>query len=63
MYCHKCGKAIPDNSVFCSNCGHIVKEETYEHVKSVPNKSTHHTENESSHTTPETVNTNSNTNG
>lgn len=55
MYCHKCGKAIPDNSVFCSNCGHIVKEETYEHVKAVPNKS--------SHTTPETVNTNSNTNG
>ena len=63
MYCHKCGKAIPDNSVFCSNCGHIVKEETYEHVKAVPNKSTHHTENESSHTTPETVNTNRNTNG
>ena len=25
MYCHKCGKEIPDNSVFCQHCGAAIK--------------------------------------
>ncbi len=25
MYCYKCGKEIPDNSVYCQYCGAIIK--------------------------------------
>ena len=25
MYCHKCGKEIPNNSVFCQHCGAAIK--------------------------------------
>ncbi len=25
MFCRKCGKTIPDDSVFCSYCGETVK--------------------------------------
>ena len=28
MYCHKCGKEIPDNSVFCQHCGTTIKSPT-----------------------------------
>ena len=28
MYCHKCGKEIPDNSVFCQQCGTTIKSQT-----------------------------------
>lgn len=28
MYCSKCGKEIPDNSVFCGNCGTAVQKQT-----------------------------------
>ena len=28
MFCHKCGKEIPDNSVFCQHCGTTIKSPT-----------------------------------
>ena len=28
MYCHKWGKEIPDNSVFCQHCGTTIKSPT-----------------------------------
>lgn len=41
MYCKNCGKEIPDNSVYCSYCGTLVREDAFQkEEKVVENKIT-----------------------
>ena len=28
MFCHNCGKKLPDDSLFCTSCGTKLKKET-----------------------------------
>ena len=36
MFCKKCGKELPDNAVFCSNCGYSVNAVNHETAGASP---------------------------
>lgn len=37
MYCPKCGKQVPDNAAFCSECGANLKNDATSNGRQVPN--------------------------